>query len=123
VLDEVRAERAKKPPAVAVESEKTAAGKTNCRTASKRNSGKERVVVKDGQKYIKKTVLQDLDLIADGLVKKAKAGGTAQLKLLWELGKLDEDPTAKAKRRAPSLSALLMKEIRTKQAAKKAASK
>jgi hypothetical protein len=75
--------------------------------------------VKDGQKHIKVTLLNELDEITAALVVKAKDGGTAHLKLLWELGKLDEDPTAAVKRRAPSLSALLMREIREKEAAKK----
>jgi hypothetical protein len=76
--------------------------------------------VKDGQQYVKTELLNNLRSITAGMIEKAKAGGTAQLNLLWQLGKLDEDPTRKPKRRPPSLGKLLMDEVRKREAARKA---
>ena len=81
------------------------------------------VPVKDGQHYIKMQLLKELSEITMNMIKSAKDGGTAPLRLLWELGKLHEDATMKPKRRAPSLGKLLMDEIRKKEAAAKQAAK
>lgn len=68
--------------------------------------------VKDGQYYIKTELLKELSAITGKMITSAKAGGTAPLRLLWELGKLHEDATMTRKRRPPSLGKLLMAEIR-----------
>jgi hypothetical protein len=75
--------------------------------------------VKDGQDYIKKELLKELSAITTKMIASAKGGGTAPLRLLWELGKLHEDATMKPKRRQPSLGKLLMDEIHKKDIAKK----
>ena len=75
--------------------------------------------VKDGQDYIKKELLKQLSEITTNMIESAKGGGTAPLRLLWELGKLHEDATIKPKRRSPSLGKLLMDEMRKKDAVKK----
>ena len=77
------------------------------------------IPVKDGQHYIKTELLKQLSEITTNMIKSAKDGGTAPLRLLWELGKLHEDATVKPKRRAPSLGKLLMDEIHKKDALKK----
>lgn len=75
--------------------------------------------VKDGQHFIKTELLKQLSEITTKMIESAKDGGTAPLRLLWELGKLHEDATMKPKRRAPSLGKLLMDEINKKDALKK----
>lgn len=75
--------------------------------------------VKDGQQYIKTELLRELGPITRGMIKKSKAGGTAPLKLLWELGKLHEDSKARRKTPPPSLGKLLLDELRKKKAQKK----
>jgi hypothetical protein len=77
------------------------------------------VRVVDGEQHIKVKLLGALDSITTAMVDKAKKGGTAPLRLLWELGKLERDATAKPRRREPSLSRLLMKELRNKEMVKK----
>jgi hypothetical protein len=74
--------------------------------------------VKDGQHFIKTELLKQLSEITTKMIESAKGGGTAPLRLLWELGKLHEDATMKPKRRAPSLGRLLMEEIHKKEALK-----
>ena len=111
VLCELSAARSKKELATSAAKAKTVEPTDESKKAWKK--------VKDGQKHIRVTLLKELDEITTALVIKAKDGGTAHLRLLWELGKLDQSPTAAVKRRAPSLSALLMREIREKEAAKK----
>jgi hypothetical protein len=76
--------------------------------------------VRDGQQYVKTELLRHLRSITAGMIEKAKTGGTAQLNLLWQLGKLDEDPTRKPKQRPPSLGKLLMDEVRKREAERKA---
>lgn len=75
-----------------------------------------RKAVRDGQQYIKKELLKELSCITSGMIAKAKGGGTAPLKLLWELGKLHENASSKRKPRQPSLGKLLLEEVRRKQA-------
>ena len=79
--------------------------------------------VKDGQHYIKTELLKELSEITTKMIDSAKGGGTAPLRLLWELGKLHEDATLKPRRRAPSLGKLLMDEIHKKDPLKKHAAK
>ena len=110
----------KKPSAAAAKAKKKAAEKAAAESAAE---DVVRILVEDGQEFIKTSVLKDLDLIAAALVAKAKAGGTAHLRLLWALGKMDADATATVKQRAPSLSALLMHELSLQEAAKKTADK
>ncbi len=74
--------------------------------------------VKDGQHFIKTELLKQLSEITNKMIESAKDGGTAPLRLLWELGKLHEDATMKPKRRPPSLGRLLMDEIHKKEALK-----
>ena len=128
VLHEVKAQRASKSRAIALKTKTKSPRRPACKTVTDRgaivetvkqgNKGKG-VVVEDGQEHIKKMLLKDLDAIARAMVKKARAGGTAQLRLLWTLGKLDEDARAMVIKRSPSLSTLLMQEIRSKEALKK----
>jgi hypothetical protein len=75
--------------------------------------------VRDGQRHIKGKVLRELDSITDALVERAKSGGTSHLRLLWDLGKLHQDATATSTKQAPSLSDLLMREIKEKRALKR----
>lgn len=77
------------------------------------------IPVKDGQHFIKTELLKQLSEITTNMIESAKGGGTAPLRLLWELGKLHEDATMKPKRRPPSLGKLLMDEIHKKDALKK----
>jgi hypothetical protein len=75
--------------------------------------------VRDGQHFVKRELLKHLSPIVQGMIGKATEGGTAQLKLLWALGKLDEDPTMSRKTRPVSLGKLLMDEVRKREAEKK----
>jgi hypothetical protein len=75
--------------------------------------------VKDGERFIKKELLRALRSITAGMIEKAKAGNTAQLKLLWQLGKLHEDATSKKKAPPESLGRLLMDEVRRREAKQK----
>ena len=120
VLVELRAERnkAKLPLVAAARAKKKEAAPTEFVDESV-DEKKKPVAVKDGQQHIKGRLLKELDDITTALVEKAKGGGTAHLRLLWDLGKLDQDPTATVKRRPASLSALLLREIREKESAKK----
>ncbi len=72
--------------------------------------------VKDGERYIKRQLLCALRSITASMIEKAKAGNTAQLKLLWQLGKLHEDATSRKKAPAETLGMLLMKEVRRREA-------
>jgi hypothetical protein len=101
---------------------KKAATKANSTPALAKSETKPQKPVKDGQQYIKKEVLRELSEITSGMIGKAKDGGTAPLKLLWELGKLHEDATTKRKKREPSLGKLLLDEVRKKQAQQKSMS-
>jgi hypothetical protein len=79
--------------------------------------------VKDGEHFIKTELLKELSAITNKMIESAKNGGTAPLRLLWQLGKLHEDATLKPRRRSPSLGKLLMDEIRNKEALAKQAGK
>jgi len=75
--------------------------------------------VKDGRQHIKKELLKGLVEITQNMIDSAKGGGTGQLKLLWELGGLHEDPTAEQKEREPSLARMLMDALDKQDAEKK----
>lgn len=75
--------------------------------------------IRDGQEHIKKELLKELSGITEEMIKSAKAGSTAPLKLLWDLGGLRQDPTAKRKNREPSLGKVLMQALRKQEAEKK----
>jgi hypothetical protein len=58
--------------------------------------------------------------IFDGLAEKAKEGGTAQTRLLLQIGKFEDAKTAK-RRGAKSLSAMLLDELKRRQDEREAA--
>ena len=72
--------------------------------------------VRNGQQHIKKELLRGLSEITTNMIISAIAGGTAPLKLLWELGGLKEDPTSRQKKREPSLGRLLTEALRKQEA-------
>ncbi len=58
--------------------------------------------------------------VFDGLVEKAKGGGTAQTRLLLQIGKFG-DPKVATRRGAKSLSEMLMDELKRRQDEREAA--
>ena len=70
--------------------------------------------VTDGHGFIKQKLLEHLDVIAVGMFKDAKAMKPATLKLLWDMGKMNEKAEPTGRGDEMTLSRLLLNELRQK---------
>lgn len=70
--------------------------------------------VTDGREFIKKRLLEHLDTITVGMFTDAKKMTPATLKLLWEMGKMNEKAEPVSRGDELTLSRLLLQELKQK---------
>jgi hypothetical protein len=72
------------------------------------------------EKYADREFRREFPDVCEGLLKKAKAGGTAQVRMLMEIGKSGDAKAAK-RRGKKSLSEMLLDELKRRQDEREAA--